>query len=166
MRVTASVARTASESRALNRETEPKAASSRQASETDTNKASSSAASATSTASAATDPGPAARVAISSKARAALRAAGVPSNEIARINLSDKNAVARAIQRARMARGQPTAAKASASKPESKISSAKSGSEARDEDADELPASTKTVSSAEGSKPSNEQPPEHVQAVA
>ena len=52
--------------------------------------------------------GPAATVTISSDARNTLRAAGVPANEIARINLKDKAAVSRAIQRARMSRGQRT----------------------------------------------------------
>jgi len=33
-----------------------------------------------------------------------LRAAGVPANDISRINLKDKSAVARAIQKARMSR--------------------------------------------------------------
>jgi len=46
--------------------------------------------------------GPAATVSISNDARTKLRAAGVSTNEIARINLKDKNAVNRAIQRARM----------------------------------------------------------------
>ncbi|HEY5961143.1 MAG TPA: hypothetical protein VIV60_31515 [Polyangiaceae bacterium] len=60
------------------------------------------------------DAGPAARVTISNKARAQLRAAGVSPNEIAKVNLTDKNAVARAIQKARMARGKPSANTSSA----------------------------------------------------
>lgn len=49
-----------------------------------------------------TDAGPAAKVTISNKARAALRAAGATPNDISKVNLSDKNAVARAVQKARM----------------------------------------------------------------
>jgi len=67
-----------------------------------------------------TDAGPAAKVTISSKARAAMKAAGVDQTEIARTNLADKNAVSRAIQRARASHGKPapTAAKASLSSAE------------------------------------------------
>jgi hypothetical protein len=61
-----------------------------------------------------TDAGPAARVTISNKARAQLKAAGVSPNEIAKINLNDKNAVARAIQKARMSRGKPIASASNA----------------------------------------------------
>jgi len=63
----------------------------------------------------ATGAGPASTVTISNDARNALRTAGVPASEISRINLKDKGAVARAIQRARMTRGQhsTTGAKAS-----------------------------------------------------
>jgi hypothetical protein len=51
-----------------------------------------------------TDAGPAATVTISNKARVALRAAGATPTEISRVNLSDKYAVQRAIQKARMSR--------------------------------------------------------------
>ncbi len=50
--------------------------------------------------------GPAATVSISSDARTLLRQAGVSQSDISRINLKDKNAVMRAIQRARMQHGQ------------------------------------------------------------
>jgi hypothetical protein len=49
-----------------------------------------------------TDAGPAAKVAISNKARAALRAAGATPGDISKVNLNDKNAVARAVQKARL----------------------------------------------------------------
>jgi len=53
--------------------------------------------------------GPASTVTISSDARNALRTAGVSANEISHINLKDKGAVARAIQRAKMTRAQHSA---------------------------------------------------------
>lgn len=45
--------------------------------------------------------GPAATVNISSNARQAMRAAGVPQAEAAKVNINDKNAVTRAIRRAK-----------------------------------------------------------------
>jgi hypothetical protein len=58
--------------------------------------------------------GPAAKVAISNKARATLRAAGMSPSDIAQVNLTDKNAVARALQKARMNHGKLHASTTSA----------------------------------------------------
>lgn len=59
------------------------------------------------------DSAAATKVTISNKFRVALRAAGVSANEIIRINLNDKAAVAAAIQKARLAHSKPVVKPAS-----------------------------------------------------
>ena len=79
------------------------------------------------------DSNQAATVEISNQARAALRAAGASQNDIARVNLTDKNSVTRAIQRARLSHGKPAAKPPSAANSNASASSHTAAAAATDE---------------------------------
>jgi len=75
--------------------------------------------------------GPAATVSISGSARSAMRAAGVPQAEMAKVNVNDKNAVNRAIRLAKASHGQKSVSATAATSSAGKNQSAGAGTAAK-----------------------------------